>query len=149
MFYSPAPEVEAEIARIVAVLELSHIDPARVRAVRSRGTKARRILARCHALPRALQTGLRIRPHYVIELLSENYDPLPAAEQTKTLIHELLHIPHTFGGGFRNHDYVRARRVNRLYEKYRKATEREDAPDPIGQPAAPALAPAQLSFFLL
>lgn len=122
MEYSQAPEIDEELARIIRTLEWDHVDPERVRAIRSRGTKSRRILARCHGLPKALQTGLAIPAHYVIELVSENYDRLSDEEQTKTLIHELMHIPRIFGGGFRNHDYVRAHRVNQLYEQYiRKA----------------------------
>ena len=120
MEYASAPDIEGEIARIIRSLALDHIDPLRVRVIRSSGTRSRRILARCHALPKALQTGLQLQAHYVIELVTENYDPLPDSEKTKTLIHELLHIPRAFGGGFRNHDYVRSRRVNQLYEKYIK-----------------------------
>lgn len=120
MEYSPLPETDKEIARIVRVMAWGHLDPNRIHAVASRGTKSRRILARCHALPKALQTGMAVQAHYVIELVSENYGRLSEAEKTKTLIHELLHIPMTFGGGFRNHDYVRASRVNKLYEVYMK-----------------------------
>lgn len=120
MEYHPAPELDQEIGRIISRLSMGHLDPRRIRVVRSRGTQSRRILARCHTLPKALQSGLGLPSHYVIELLSENYDRLSEEEKTKTLIHELLHIPASFGGGFRNHDYVRARRVNQLYEKYQK-----------------------------
>ncbi|HEY5593736.1 MAG TPA: putative metallopeptidase [Nitrospiria bacterium] len=124
MDYHPAPDIDEELARIIGFLGWDHIPPRRVRAIRSRGTKSRRILARCHGLPKALQTGLSLPAHYVIELVSENYDRLSEAEQTKTLIHELMHIPRVFGGGFRNHDYVRARRVDQFYEQYvRKTTE--------------------------
>ncbi|MBI3596918.1 MAG: metallopeptidase [Nitrospirae bacterium] len=122
MEYLTAPDIDEEIARITRSLEMDHIQPGRVRVIRSRGTKSRRILARCHGLPKALQTGLALPAHYVIELVSENYDRLSEAEQTKTLIHELLHIPRIFGGGFRNHDYVRDRRVNQLYEQYMRKT---------------------------
>jgi predicted metallopeptidase len=118
MEYLPALDVEEEMLRIVHSLSLDYIDTKRVRVIRSRGTKSRRILARCHALPKALQTGLDLPASYVIELVTENYNRLPESEKTKTLIHELLHIPRAFGGGFRNHDYVRAHRVNQLYEKY-------------------------------
>ncbi|MGH7274461.1 MAG: putative metallopeptidase [Nitrospiria bacterium] len=123
MEYFPAPDVEEQIGRIIRSLAMNHIDPQRVRAVRSRGTRSRRILARCHALPKALQTGLNLPAHYVIELITENYNPLPDTEKTKTLIHELLHIPQVFGGGFRNHDYVRSRRVSQLYEEYIKTVQ--------------------------
>ncbi|MBI3994408.1 MAG: metallopeptidase [Nitrospirae bacterium] len=125
MEYQSAPDIDEELARIVRSLGWDHVDPGRVRAIRSRGTKSRRILARCHGLPKAIQTGLAIQAHYVIELVSENYDRLSETEQTKTLIHELMHIPRIFGGGFRNHDYVRARRVDHFYEQYLKKTEQK------------------------
>jgi len=120
--YNLAPEIDLEVARIIRTLALQHLDPSRIRVIRSEGTQSRRVLARCHALPKALQSGLGLPAHYVIELLSENFDRIPEEERTKTLIHELLHIPATFGGGFRNHDFVRAHRVNQLYEKYRTAS---------------------------
>lgn len=81
-----------------------------------------------------------VRAHYVIELVSENYDRLSEAEKTKTLIHELLHIPATFGGGFRNHDYVHGRRVNKLYERY--------ASRPLPAPAAPPPSPDAVQYGL-
>lgn len=118
MDYTDAPEAAREVEAIVRVLELRHLDLTRIHVVRSRGSRSRRILARCHGLPRALQAGLGLAPHYVIELVAENYDRLPRDEQIKTLIHELLHIPVRFGGGFRHHDFVRARRVNAYYERY-------------------------------
>jgi predicted metallopeptidase len=120
MDYSPAPEIDHEILRIIEILGLDHIPPERVRAIRSRGSRSRRIIARCHGLPKALQTGLTLPAHYVIEVVSEKFDRLPEEERIKTLIHELLHIPRVFGGGFRNHDYVRQKRVNMLYERYRQ-----------------------------
>jgi predicted metallopeptidase len=118
MEYVRLPGIDKEIAQIVRMLEWEHLDPNRIHVVASRGSKSRRILARCHTLPKALQAGLAIPAHYVIELVSENYDRLPEIEKTKTLIHELMHIPVTFGGGFRNHDYVRASRVNKFYTRY-------------------------------
>ncbi len=118
MEYTPEPTIDKEIAQIIQALEWKHLDPNRIHVVSSRGSRSRRILARCHTLPKALQAGLAIPAHYVIELVSENYDRLPEFEKTKTLIHELMHIPLTFGGGFRNHDYVRAHRVNQFYTRY-------------------------------
>ena len=39
-------------------------------------------------------------------------------EKTKVLIHELMHIPKTFGGGFKHHDYVCRENVELEYERY-------------------------------
>jgi len=122
MRYEQAPDVEAQVGELVAVLGFDHIDLSRVRCVRSYGTKSRRTLARCHALPRILQTAMTLRAHYVIELVTEHYDRLPPDEQVKTLIHELLHIPKSFsrggGGGFRHHHVVNRRAVERCYRQW-------------------------------
>ena len=42
-------------------------------------------------------------------------------DKEKTLIHELLHIPGGFSGGFRPHKgYVERKIVNKLYKKLQK-----------------------------
>jgi Predicted metallopeptidase len=65
-----------------------------------------------------MQLALGINAHYVVEILTENYDRLSEEEQIKILIHELMHIPETFGGGFRMHsDHVTRRNVEKLYRK--------------------------------
>jgi predicted metallopeptidase len=62
------------------------------------------------------QKSLDIKTHYTIEVISEHFDDLPTAEKEKVIIHELLHIPKSFGGGFRHHgDWVTKRRVDRLH----------------------------------
>jgi predicted metallopeptidase len=112
-------ELESRITHIAKVLEMEHIDLARVAVIRSTGTKSKRILARCHALSRIFQQALGVDAHYIIELLSENFDPLPEEEKTRTLIHELMHIPKSFAGGFRHHTpYVNRRTVEKAYRQY-------------------------------
>jgi predicted metallopeptidase len=70
-----------------------------------------------HSLPKIWQQALSEPAYYAIEVLSEQYDSLSQEEKEKTLIHELLHIPRSFGGGFRHHkDWVTKRRVEELYE---------------------------------
>lgn len=58
--------------------------------------------------------------HYVIEVIAETFDRLDEEEQVKTLIHEMLHVPPSFGGGLKSHRYVTDARVDRLYEKLRE-----------------------------
>lgn len=122
MRYEQAPDVEAQIAGLVVALGFDHIDLSRVRCVRSYGSKSRRTLARCHALPRILQTAMMLKAHYVIEVVTEHYNRLPPDEQVKTLIHELLHIPKSFstggGGGFRQHHLVNGRAVEQCYRRW-------------------------------
>ncbi|MFH1587062.1 MAG: putative metallopeptidase [Candidatus Diapherotrites archaeon] len=84
-------------------LGFSHINPDRVCCIESSGSKTRRIIARIHSLGKAMQLGMNCDAFYVIELLSKNFDKESDEDKVKTLIHELLHIPQSFGGGFRHH----------------------------------------------
>ena len=117
--YEHDAHLSSRILHIVSSLGLHH-DLARVACIRSRGSTSRRTLARCHALPRIMQKALNVNAHYVIELVSENFDKLSDEEQTKTIIHELMHIPKGMKGGFRYHDYVCSRNVDELYKKYKR-----------------------------
>ncbi len=119
--YHPAPDVYEEMCDIVKRLEMHHVDVTRVACIRSHGSSSKYIIARCHALSRVMQTALNKPPHYVIEVVSENFDNLSPEEKTKTIIHELLHIPKTFAGGFRHHrPHVNKRTVESAYRKYKK-----------------------------
>jgi predicted metallopeptidase len=116
--YELAPEIESKLKRISRKLKMDHIDLNRVKGVRSYGSTGNGIIARCHALPKVMQLALGIDAHYVIEILTENYDRLSKEEQIKILIHELMHIPESFGGGFRMHrDHVTRKNVEKLYRK--------------------------------
>lgn len=117
--YCRDPNLENHVQRIVQTLGMHHIDVSRVAVVRSTGTRSRRVLARVHGLSRIFQDALGLRAHYVIEILSENFDGLSQEEKVKTLIHELMHIPRSFAGGFRHHrPYVNRRQVERAYREY-------------------------------
>ncbi|MCX6818549.1 MAG: putative metallopeptidase [Candidatus Aenigmarchaeota archaeon] len=115
--YSLAPDIEAKVRELAGKLGIKH-DFSRVVCIRSRGSTSRRTLARCHALPRVMQVALNVKAHYVIEVISENFDVLSDVEKTKTLIHELLHIPKAFGGGFKYHNYANRKNVDILYERF-------------------------------
>jgi predicted metallopeptidase len=120
--YALAEDIGAEIKEIIRKLEMTHIDGSRVVCVRSKGSASRRTLARCHGLPRIMQLALDMKPHYIIEIITEQFDRLSAEEQTKVLIHELMHIPHSFGGGFRSHrPYVTRGKVERMYKRLLQA----------------------------
>jgi len=111
--------LEMKVRDIVEKLGLEHVDCSRIICMRSLGTTTKRTLARIHSTPKIIQQALRIRPHYVIEVLSENFDRLSPEEKTKTIIHEIMHIPATFGGGFRQHGvHVNKRGVERLFREY-------------------------------
>jgi predicted metallopeptidase len=120
--YEFAADISARIRDILSELQMRHIDESRVACVRSKGSTSKRVIARCHGLSRIMQRALNQKPHYVIEVVSERFDKLSKEEQTKVLIHELMHIPHSFGGGFRTHrPYVTQKKVERMYKKFVQA----------------------------
>lgn len=119
MKYRRSWELESKAKRFVDELGLVYVDKDRIRCVRSIGTKAKYTVARVHAFPKVWQTALGIEPHYIIEFLSENFDKLPQKEQDKILIHEIAHIPKTFGGGLVAHNkHFKKRLKNLLETKY-------------------------------
>ena len=50
--------------------------------------------------------------------MSERFDNMSEIDKIKTLIHELMHIPKSFGGGFKYHNVVHDRNVDIMYERY-------------------------------
>jgi predicted metallopeptidase len=119
--YHRAEDIDSRVKEILRKLEMTHIDATRLTCLRSKGSASRRVIARCHGLSRIMQLALDKNPHYVIEVLSERFDRLSKEEQTKVLIHEILHIPHSFGGGFRAHrPFVTRAEVQTMYDKFMK-----------------------------
>lgn len=119
MNYEIAHDLQARMCEIIRKLNLFHIDCNRVVCIRGRESKTRRTIARCHALPKVMQLAMDVKAFYVIEFL-ERFEKLSDAEKDMTIIHELLHIPKTFGGGFRHHDYVSAKNVKKMYAELEK-----------------------------
>ena len=95
-----------------------HIDVSRVKCFRSYGSSSKNTIARCHALGKIMQKAIGIKAVYAIEFLSEQFDKLSEEDKIKTIIHELMHIPKSFGGGFKHHNYVTERNVNKFYKAY-------------------------------
>lgn len=119
--YLLAEDIDLRVKEIIRKLKMAHIDQTRVICLRSKGSGSRRVIARCHGLSRIMQVALAQKPHYIIEVLSERFDRLSREDQTKVLIHEILHIPHRFGGGFRSHKhYVTRTKVQKMYEEFMK-----------------------------
>lgn len=117
MEYVEAPDLKRLVDEIIDSLDLFHVVPQFVYCYRSKGSKSKRIVARIHGLGKIWQEALRRPPTYIIEVISEHYDRLSYEEKEKTLIHELLHIPKGFTGGFRPHKgYVDRERVEKLYK---------------------------------
>ena len=79
-----------------------------------------------------MQKAMGVEAFYAMEFLSERFDKMSSVDQIKVIIHELMHIPNTFGGGFRHHDHVTDGNVNKMYEKYINEIKRINQDDPLG-----------------
>ena len=116
--YELAQDIMERLREIARKIEMHHVRFDGVYAVRSRGSQSRGTLARCHALSKIWQKCLGIKAVYIIEIIEERFIKMDREEQDKVLIHELMHIPKSFGGGFKHHNVVNDRNVEKLYKKY-------------------------------
>ncbi|MHB1909158.1 MAG: putative metallopeptidase [Nitrososphaerales archaeon] len=123
--YEKAPDVEESAKSIISVLNLKHLDPSRLAFYRSTGTRSRRVQARIHGLGRIWFDALNIQPRYIIEVISEEYDKLDKEEKEKVIIHELMHIPQGFSGGFVPHKgRINKRTVDAMHRSFFEASKR-------------------------
>jgi len=115
--YCPATDVKSLLEEIAERLGFSHVLVDQVLCLRSRGSKATHTIARIHGLSRVWQRALGVKAHYVVEVISERYDSLTQEEKEKVIIHELLHVPKSFQGGFRHHrGWITSKRVIELHQ---------------------------------
>ncbi len=125
--YHQAPDIQKIAEEVVRKLDWSHVLLEHVAFLRSTGSKARRTIARCHALGKAMQIGMgRKKGFYLVEVISEKFDKLPIEEQLKVIIHELMHIPKSFGGGFIHHNKVHEASVDHVYNHYCNLKKQDD-----------------------
>lgn len=117
MKYEYAPDLQDRMLEIVKHLDMAHVDVNRVKCFRSRGSSTKRVIARCHTIGKLMQLSIGVKAHYAIEFL-ESFEKMSKDEQDKVIIHELMHIPKTFGGGFRQHDYVCDSNVEKLHNEF-------------------------------
>jgi predicted metallopeptidase len=127
-FAADIQKIAEEISRIL----FPHIQISRLRCFRSHGSSSRRTIARCHTIGKLIQKAMDVPAFYVLEFLSERFDKLDKEEQVKVIIHELMHIPNTFGGGFRHHDWVCDRNISRCYRAYREEKDKLKKEDAFG-----------------
>ena len=119
MKYEFAPDIQ-KIAEEISVLLFPHVKTSRVRCFRSYATSSRRTIARCHSIGKLMQKAMNVPAFYSLEFLSERFDKLSKEEQIKVIIHELMHIPAIFGGGFRHHNYICDKNIEKNYMAYKK-----------------------------
>jgi predicted metallopeptidase len=126
--YTNAPDVKKLADEIAGRLDFFHVVTQYVFCVRIRGSASKCTIARIHGLGRVWQETLNFPPSYVIEVISERYDRLTDVEKEKTLIHELLHIPEGFAGGFRPHrGYIDHEIVESLHRTFKKQRAKDPA----------------------
>ena len=128
MRYEFAEDLQ-KIAEEVSRLLFPHVKIDRIKCFRSHGTSSKGTIARCHTIGKLMQKAMNAEAFYAMEFLSERFDKLSEEEKVKVIIHELMHIPNTFGGGFRHHDHVCEGNVNKCYRTYKikkKEVEKED-----------------------
>ena len=117
--YFDAPDIKKRVAEVVDLLRFDHVDQDKLYCIRSRGSESKKTIARIHGLGRIWQEALRLRPTYILEVIHELFDYYPRQVQDRTLIHELMHIPHSFQGGFRHHkNHVSQDNVDIWYSRY-------------------------------
>lgn len=116
--YIEASDVKKLADEIIERLGLFHVVPQFLFCFRSTGSTSKRTIARIHGLGKIWQEALNLPPSYTIEVISERYDKLSQVGKEKTIIHELLHVPRGFAGGFRPHKgYIDERTVDGLHKK--------------------------------
>jgi len=121
--YELAEDLQSQINEIGLML-FPYVRLDSVVCLRSFGSKSRGTIARCHALGKAMQLALGRKGFYVIEIITERFDKMSDEDKIKTLIHELMHIPRCFGGGFKHHDFVCRENVEKMYAGYVRLKER-------------------------
>jgi len=125
MKYEFAPDIQ-KIAEEISVLLFPHVKIDRIKCFRSYGTSSRGTIARCHSIGKLMQKAMNVRAFYALEFLSERFDKLSKEKQIKVIIHELMHVPASFGGGFRHHDYICDKNIEKNYIAYKMKKENEN-----------------------
>ena len=125
MKYEFAEDLQ-KLAEEISKMLFPHVDLSNVKCYRSYGTSSRGTIARCHALNKIMQKAIGIKAVYVLEFLAERFEKLDEEEKIKVIIHELMHIPKSFGGGFKHHDFVTDRTVNKVYIEYKRRKSNEE-----------------------
>ncbi|MBA7659729.1 hypothetical protein ES703_67721 [subsurface metagenome] len=128
MKYEFAPEIQSKAEEISKIL-FPHVDIENIKCFRSFGTSSRYTIARCHALGKLMQKAIGRKAFYALEFLSERFDKFDEEEKIKIIIHELMHIPKCFGGGFKHHNLVTDKSVNKHYNEYKLKKDKNEKED--------------------
>jgi len=124
MKYEFSPSLQL-LAEDISMRIFPHIKMGRVKCFRSYGSSTKRTIARCHALGKLMQQAMDTPAFYALEFLGEKFNKMDQEEKIKVMIHELMHIPESFGGGFKNHNVVCEKNVEQCYRAYNECIKDE------------------------
>ncbi len=120
MKYSKADDIKARIDSLIDDLGWHYIKKENLFCIRSFDAKTRAI-ARIWGIGKIFTQVIGLPAHYIIEVNAKRFDKLTAKEQTKVLIHELMHIPKTFSGALLSHKgryhSIGQRQVDKWFEQ--------------------------------
>jgi len=102
MKYSLAPDIKTRIDELIHKIEYAYIIPDRIFCIRSLDAKTKAI-ARIWGFSKIFHEVAGLPVTYIIEVNLKRFDKLSYRDQTKVLLHELMHIPSTFSGALRSH----------------------------------------------
>lgn len=97
-----APDIKQRIRYLAKESGVEWIIHSRVFTYRSVNSKTR-AYARTWGLPGLWQRALKVKPGYIIEVISEHFDKLSESDRDKVLLHEITHIPRNFSGALIPH----------------------------------------------
>ena len=101
VLWENASDIGSRVKKLIKFSKLE-FNPESISTLRSYNSKSR-AYARIWGLSKVWQMSLKLKPHYVIEVLSEKFDGLPDEKKDEVLLHELAHIPNNFSGSLLPH----------------------------------------------
>lgn len=124
MEVTTAPDVQKLMRMILKRTPFDHVRASQITCMRSTGATSR-AYARIWSFPKIWQKALSHPPHYIIEVLAHHFDKLPQDDKTRTIIHELMHIPKNFSGALVPHrgryHRIDRRTVEKLFQIYKNS----------------------------
>lgn len=100
--WQEAGDVKKDLLHLIKASEIDWVDASRIFTYRSTDANTR-AYARIWGLSRIWQKALKVKPSYILEVISEKYDKLGTYEKYKVLLHEVTHIPKNFSGALVPH----------------------------------------------
>ncbi len=95
-------KLKQQLNTTIKEADVDWVKISRIFTYRSVNAKTR-AYARIWGLSRIWQKALKVKPAYILEVISEKYDRLSNREKNKVLLHEVAHIPKNFSGALIPH----------------------------------------------